>query len=294
MVCNLDVFPAIAEYWIFLANGASRTIMNPSVSLVISTYNRPNALKVCLESVLSQRTMPDEVIIADDGSNEETRNLIDSFRPRFSVPLIHVWQPDEGYQLAAIRNKAFVKAAGEYIIQIDGDLILHPCFVTDHLSFRRRNCFVSGSRVMLNPGYTQRILDEGLPHSPGWLAKDISKRYNAIRCLPLGKLNYQLQRGQTNVKYVLGCNMAFWKEDLLKVNGYNEDFKGWGREDNDISVRLTNVGVDLRFVKFAALVYHLYHPERPRPDFDINDGIYGESLKNKLTYIPRGMIQSSE
>src|SRR5690606_28882504 len=110
----------------------------------------------------------------------------------------------------------------------------------------------------------------------------------------LAKLNYQLQRSQSNVKYVLGCNMAFWKDDLLKVNGYNEDFKGWGREDNDISVRLINAGVQLRFVKFAALVYHLYHPERARPDFDVNDSIYGESLKNKLTYISRGMIQLSE
>ena len=91
--------------------------------------------------------------------------------------------------------------------------------------------------------------------------------------------------------YVLGCNMAFWKEDLLKVNGYNEEFTGWGKEDNDISIRLMNAGVKLRFLKFGGIVYHLHHNERPLSRVAINEELYNESRSKKITYVPKGMSQ---
>ena len=120
----------------------------PSCSLVVSTYNRPDALELCIESILRQTQLPNEIVVADDGSGESTRQLVKALEAKSPVPIVHVWQPDDGYQLARIRNRAFAAATGEYIIQLDGDLILEKHFVLDHLSMARPGTFISGSRTM--------------------------------------------------------------------------------------------------------------------------------------------------
>ncbi|MEO5947892.1 MAG: glycosyltransferase, partial [Chitinophagaceae bacterium] len=120
-------------------------------SICVSTYNRPDALLLCIESLLKQSYLPNEIIIGDDGSGSETAELIALFQHKTNIPILHVWQPDEGYRLAACRNKSFAAAKGEYIIQIDGDVILHKHFVADHLRMAKSGTFVSGSRVLLTP-----------------------------------------------------------------------------------------------------------------------------------------------
>jgi glycosyltransferase involved in cell wall biosynthesis len=262
----------------------------PTSALVIATYNWPAALTICLESVRRQTVMPDEVIIADDGSGAETKNVVELYRKILAVPLRHVWQKDNGYQLARIRNKAFAAAQSAYIIQIDGDLILDPHFVEDHLSASRPDRFCSGSRTLLHEEATQRIL-ESVDLYPALYKKDMSKRYNAIRNRGLSFAVRLFQRNKKNVHFVLGCNMAFWKKDLLKVNGYNEAFSGWGKEDNDIAARLINAGVELRFIKFGAVVYHLHHRLTERPMLQINEQLFQRSLSEKITYVPQGMDQ---
>jgi predicted glycosyltransferase involved in capsule biosynthesis len=119
----------------------------------------------------------------------------------------------------------------------------------------------------------------------------MSKRYNAIRNRGLSFAVRLFQRNKKNVHFVLGCNMAFWKKDLLKVNGYNEAFSGWGKEDNDIAARLINAGVELRFIKFGAVVYHLHHRLTERPMLQINEQLFQRSLSEKITYVPQGMDQ---
>ena len=115
-------------------------------SLIISTYNRPDALALCLESVKRQTLLPDEVIVGDDGSRDETKQLIERFQKDFPVPLIHVWQEDDGFRLAMCRNKCIAKAKHEYIIQVDGDVILHTRFVGDHVASAQRGCYIKGGR----------------------------------------------------------------------------------------------------------------------------------------------------
>lgn len=263
-------------------------------SLIIATYNWPSALRLCLNSVLEQVILPDEVIIADDGSGPETGSLVEQYRARFSIPLKHIWQPDNGFRLALIRNKAFAAATSDYIVQIDGDLLLHPYFIHDHLRFARPGTFVSGTRALLEEGFSRQLM--GAPAAPAPAAIKIShphvkKKYNALRWPLLSAINYLLQRKKTNVYYVLGCNMAFWKKDLWKVNGYNEAFTGWGKEDNDLAVRLMNAGVQLRFVKFGAIVYHLHHKESTRETFAVNEALFRQSIENKVTYVETGMDQ---
>src|ERR1700761_3212742 len=131
--------------------------MKIKTSLNISTYNWPRALNLCLLSVKALKVLPDEVVIADDGSTDDTRQLIAEFQKDFPVPLKHVWQPDEGFQLARVRNKGIAASSYEYIIQVDGDLVLHPMFVADHIAFSKKGTFTGGSRVLLNKSYSEEL-----------------------------------------------------------------------------------------------------------------------------------------
>ena len=262
----------------------------PSCSLVVSTYNRPDALELCLESILNQTKLPFEIVVADDGSGEPTRQLVQSMQARSPVPIVHIWQPDDGYQLARIRNRAFAAAKAEYIIQVDGDLILEKHFVQDHLSMGRPNTFISGSRTMMDAELTGRLLKKevSMNEIPGH-RQHLGKRHNAVRSGLLRNLSWMFQRSRRNYKYVLGCNMAFWKKDLLTVNGYNESFKGWGKEDNELAVRLLNAGLELRFIKFGAVVYHLHHKVADLSAVPANEEKLLQAIAQRVTFVPAGM-----
>ena len=250
--------------------------MFEKTSLIISTYNRPDALSLCLKSVSRQSVLPDEVLVADDGSGPETKTLIENFQKDFPVPLIHTWHPDEGFRLAAIRNRAIAAARYRYIIQVDGDLILHPEFIRDHIQFQKEGSFVAGSRVMLDEATTKQLLlhqstdisryRKGFSMNDlrsGLLRKFLAKRYKTS-----GKHKY----------YVKGCNMAFYKSDLEKVNGYNETFKGWGSEDREIASRLIHAGVEKRSIKMGAVCYHLFHPLPSRDKAKTNEALMFEAV----------------
>lgn len=259
-----------------------------SVSLIASTYNWPAALNLCLLSIKQQTVLPDEVIIADDGSKDDTRELIEKYQADFPVPLIHVWQPDDGFQLARIRNKGLAKARFDYIIQIDGDLILHKNFVEDHIRFSQPGSFVSGSRVMMDPVLSQKLLETG-SIEVSVFDKGIKNTTNGLRIPLLTKLMQKYK--QDNIYYLRGCNMAFWKADLLAVNGYNEGFAGWGREDNEVAARLVNRGLKKRIIKFGGIVFHIYHLEKSRAGLEINDALLQRTIKEKLDYSPLGVAQ---
>jgi glycosyltransferase involved in cell wall biosynthesis len=260
----------------------------PAVSLCISTYNWPEALELCLESVLLQTHLPDEIIIGDDGSTEETKILINQIRLKFSIPVKHIWQPDDGFKLAQIRNKSFAATTGEYIIQIDGDLVLNKFFIEDHLRFAKPGTFMSGARSLLCSEDTKVLFGRKNIKQISQEYK-LEKNYNAKRVLPAAFLLHRLQKGSRQIKYVLGANMSFWKEDIVKVNGYNEDFRGWGKEDNDLSIRLSNAGVKLHFLKFAGIVYHLYHKEASKERMQENELLLMEAMRQKQTFVANGL-----
>jgi glycosyltransferase involved in cell wall biosynthesis len=260
-----------------------------SSSLIISTYNWPEALRLCLLSVLEQSVLPDEVIIADDGSTGQTADVIEAMRPTFPVRLVHVWQEDNGFQLSKIRNKAIAMSSCDYIIQIDGDLILHKHFIKDHLALSKRGTFVAGSRVLMNKELSQKMfyLDRGriTPFQSG-----LGNFTNRFSIAWLSR--YMADRYKTHDIFALrGCNMAFWRDDLLRVNGYNEVFHGWGREDNEIAVRLLNSGVRKRAAKFAGVVFHIYHPEVDRARCPKNEAYLTEAMLNKTVYCCQGIHQ---
>lgn len=261
-------------------------------SLIISTYNWPEALNLCLLSVFKQTKLPDEIIIADDGSKNETADLIKKLQFVSKIPIKHIWHPDEGFQLSAIRNKGISAAANEYIIQIDGDLILHSYFIKDHLRLAARGKFVSGSRLLLPEDFSMNLLErKTLPSDRSMLLMG-NNRLNGIRIPLLSKLLSSIYK-KKKPYYVKGCNMAFWRKDLVAVNGYNEEISGWGKEDSEIAIRLINYGVKRLFLKFGGICYHLYHPEASRSHESKNDFILLETLTMRKARCEKGLDSHS-
>lgn len=261
--------------------------VTPLVSLLVSTYNWPRALAVVLESVRRQRTLPHEVIVADDGSGPDTRQLIEQLAARFPVPLRHVWHEDEGFRLSAIRNKGIAAAQGDYIVQIDGDIMLHPAFVAAHVAFARRGSWVQGSRALLSAECTERLLN-GTQHDIGTLSAGVGQRQNALYVPWLAPL---FRGPRDGMKRVRGAHMAFWRDDLVRVNGYDEAIEGWGREDSELATRLLNAGVRRRNVKFAAVAYHLWHKQANFDAIDRNHQRLERTLHERLTWTERGVDQ---
>jgi len=268
--------------------GALKKIMN-KVALIISTYNRPKALQLTFESVIRQSYMPDEIIIADDGSNAETSELTELYRNKILMPMVHCWHPDKGFQLAVIRNKAIALSSTEYIISIDGDLILHRHFIRDHLRTKEFGCFVQGSRVLSSEELTRQIESESVFRELNWFSKGITNRLNCI-CSPLisGWFSHK-QILFDHMNGVRGCNMAFWRKDFVAVNGFNEDITGWGREDSELVARFRNHNIQRKNLKFGGIVNHLFHPERSRDSLSQNDAILEKTVSQKLRICTNGI-----
>ncbi|ATA89325.1 glycosyltransferase family 2 protein [Capnocytophaga stomatis] len=262
------------------------------VSLIITTYNWEEALELVLKSVLRQNILPDEVIVADDGSGNKTKSLINEYKKLFPVPLHHIWHEDNGFRLSAIRNKAIEKAQYEYIIQIDGDVILHPKFIEDHKKYACKNCFVTGSRVMLGAKTTEKIIEnKSLLFS--FINRENSNKFNGIYFPLFNNLfshpkNKPIERLIVRVR---GCNMAFWREDLIAVNGYDENFVGWGREDSEIVTRLIKKGVYRKKIKFAAIQYHLYHKTSSKDNLKTNEEILQKALLSNSFRVKNGILK---
>lgn len=257
-------------------------------SLLISTYNSPDYLRLCLKSILQQKRLPDEIVIADDGSGDATRKVIENFSNESSVAVKHIWHPDKGFRLSTIRNKAILATEHDYIIQIDGDIILHPLFVDDHIRFSKPGHFGGGARSYITPDYSNYILKNGtFEHTA--LRGNITKRHNGIR-IPIATQLLKSLRHQ-NSHRILGCNMAYWRADAMDINGYNEDIVGWGREDSEFAVRLLNAGKRRLDLRFSAIEYHINHPTSDRQNFMTNDAILTNAITEKIRYIPNGIIK---
>lgn len=263
------------------------------VSLIITTYNWTEALSVVLKSVETQRVLPYEVIIADDGSKEDTRKCIENLQNKFPIPLIHSWQEDLGFRAAKSRNKAVAKASGDYIVFIDGDIVLHHNFIKDHIRVARKNYFIQGGRAKLTQKRSAVVL---LKKSlPSFFSSGIKNRKNTISNVFLSAIFSRTWNDDASTR---SCNFAVWKNDLLAVNGFNEEFEGWGREDSELVIRLFNLGIRRYYLKFSGIGYHLHHEENTRESLKSNDQILQATINEKLIRCLNGLdqyvIESSE
>lgn len=262
-----------------------------TAALIISTYNWPEALDLVLTSVLRQSKMPDEILIADDGSTESTKLVIEKYKKIFKIPVIHIWHEDKGFRLAKIRNKAIAKAKSEYIIQIDGDIILNRHFIQDHKKFAIPGTFVRASRVYINESFSNKLLKK-TAFKISAFNKNISNFFSALRIpslWPLFEKKYKIKGAE--LYEIHGCNMAFWRSDAIKVNGYNETFNGWGPEDKEFIARLLNIGVQKRFLKLGAITFHIYHRENAKTYLEKNESAFKETVALKKVYCESGINQ---
>ncbi|MCL7420691.1 MAG: glycosyltransferase family 2 protein [Methylobacter sp.] len=244
------------------------------ISVIITTYNWPEALAASLQSLLSQEDRNFEILVADDGSTDATAKLITNRYASSSIPIQHIRHDDQGFRAGTIRNKAVARSQGDYLIFIDGDCIVFPDFIKNHRHLATKDHFVPGNRILLTESFTREVLNENISlynqsityFISQWFTNKINRITPLIR-LPLGPLRLtQPSRWQK----AMTCNLAIWKNDFVGVNGFDELFEGWGYEDSDLVIRLIHNGVRRKEGRFAIPVLHLWHRQNDQSRHDQN------------------------
>jgi len=263
------------------------------ISVVVTTYNRPDALRAVLDGLGAQADRDFEVIVADDGSHDDTRALVEQASAGYPVPLAHVWQEDKGFRAGAARNRAAERARGEYLVFLDGDCIPRPDFIARHRALAERGWMVAGNRILLSEAFTARALRERLPlHA--WSAqqwREARRRCDINRTLPLAHLPLGPLRkiAASRWQRVRTCNLGVWTEDFRRVRGFDETFEGWGFEDSDLAVRLLNAGVRRKEGAFATGVLHLWHRENDRLHEGRNWELLQQRIRSRETMPSKGL-----
>jgi glycosyltransferase involved in cell wall biosynthesis len=257
------------------------------LSVIMTTYNRPGVLQRVLEGLAQQTRLPDEVIIADDGSGTETADVIECFKKTSPFILEHVWHADQGFRAATIRNKAIRKSTGAYLVSLDGDCIPDRWFIADHLKLARQGAFFQGKRILvgkaLSQTFTFRDIDTFYKKMKLLFAPGIGNRHH------LARIPFFPVATSKNLSGIRSCNMGFHRDDIFAVNGFNEDFNGWGREDSELAVRLYNYGLKRVTHAFAAVCYHLWHAENDRSGLARNDALLKWGIEKGATVCANGL-----
>jgi glycosyltransferase involved in cell wall biosynthesis len=263
------------------------------IAVVVTTYNRPDALDAVLGAYAHQSDTAFELIVADDGSTAETTKLVRRFAARAPFEVSHVWQEDQGFRAAAIRNRAVAAARAEYIIFTDGDCVPSRTFVHQHRRLAEPGWFLAGNRVLLSERFTRAALDEHLPlHDWTWAdwvrarGRGEANRVMSLVRLPDGAFRKRSARTWEGVKT---CNLSAWRSDLIRVNGLDESYSGWGLEDSDLVIRLLHAGVLHKSARFAAPVFHLWHKEHDRIRLPENQKRLAELLHSSRTRAALGL-----
>ena len=263
------------------------------ISVIVTTFNREDALDAVLRSLARQIDRDFEVIVADDGSGAGTARLVDSWKPKFGLRLEHVWHADRGFRAAEIRNRAIMAARGSYCIFLDGDCIVRPDFVGMHRRLAEPGGFVTGNRVLLSPDLTKAVLREKQAPETWSAARWLAERWrggvnrlSALLHLPLGFLRRIRQHAWQGAR---SCNLAIWRSDLDRVDGFDADYSGWGKEDSDIIVRLLHAGVRRKDGTFATGVIHLWHAGADRSQLVENEIKLGKVIAGDRVRAQRGM-----
>jgi glycosyltransferase involved in cell wall biosynthesis len=269
--------------------------MNPSplVSVVITTYNRSDALLAVLQGLCQQTDTDFEVIVADDGSREEHQRVIQSSTQARTLKAVHVWHQDVGFTASRVRNLGVAASHGDYLVFLDGDCVPEVDFIARHKRLAQPGHFVNGSRVLLSPTFTQQVLD-GRERICGrsaayWMLQRLrghASKLSGLLRLPDG--NFRTRRA-FSWKGIRSCNMGIWRSDYVQVNGFDESFVGWGHEDADIVLRLHNSGVARKNGFCATEVFHLWHKEAARNQESQNARTVRERATTTVTQPTRGL-----
>jgi glycosyltransferase involved in cell wall biosynthesis len=235
--------------------------------LILTTYNSPRALLLCLTSIRAQRVGCDGICVADDGSGPETAAVIERFREENpGLALRHVWHEDAGFRKCAILNRAIASSPAAFLVFLDGDVMIHPDFIARHLQLARRGRFSTGSLIRLDAAATASVTPQmvatGVVFDRGWLRANraLDKLSTWLKTAPLPKAVLNLLEVTSPVRRVLcGANWSAYRDDILAVNGFDETIT-YGGLDKELGERMTNAGTPGRHLRFTAPLVHLDHP----------------------------------
>lgn len=263
------------------------------ISVIVSTYDRPDALDACLRALARQTDEDFEIVVADDGSGPATAQVVKSRASRLPVPVRHVWHEHKGFRGAEIRNRGIQASVGRYCIFLDGDCLARPDFVATHRNLAEPGWFVAGNRILLSEALTRTVLAEGLP-AESWdfsklvrerLCGGVNRLLPAMR-LPLGALRRRRHNDWEGAKT---CNLAVARSDLERTDGFDMRYAGWGLEDSDLVVRLLHAGVRRKDGRFATGVLHLWHPRADRSRLPENELRLDEVLAGNRVLAMQGL-----
>jgi glycosyltransferase involved in cell wall biosynthesis len=267
-----------------------------SLAVIITTYNRPDALSAVLKGYLAQKDRNFEMIVADDGSTSETAQVVADIQACADFKITHVWQEDQGFRAGTIRNRALAGASADYIVFSDGDCIPLPHFIAQHRRLAEAGWFLAGNRILMSEPFTRQVLGQGLSvhawTARRWMMAAMTGRINRFIPLcyfpfagPLRKIPAKRWEG------VMTCNLSAWRSDLLQINGFDESYSGWGLEDSDLVIRLIRSGVSHKSARFAAPVLHLWHRDHDRSGLVENRQRLQDVLNSERVSAGHGITQ---
>jgi glycosyltransferase involved in cell wall biosynthesis len=256
-------------------------------ALVITTFERPDALEAVLASVARQSRPPAEIIVADDGSGPGTHQVIAAFAAGSPVPVRTVSQPHAGFRLTRLRNLAIAATTADYLVFVDGDMVLHADFVADHVCCARRGCFTQGIRARADEARTRALIAAPVMDVRAW-SRGLGglRRAYLLRSPVLARLTRRVANAFIAIK---GCNQAFWREDLVRVNGFNEAIEGWGPEDKELVTRIENSGIRRQTLLFGGIAIHLHHPPASRAALPANLAVLEATRRERKIRCERGL-----
>lgn len=265
------------------------------ISVIMSTYNAESWLEKVLIGFSCQTFTDFEVVVADDGSREPTKQLIERLRTELNIPIVHVWQADNGFQKSQILNKAIVAASGEYLVFTDGDCIPRKDFLEVHNHYKEEGYFLSGGYFKLPMDISLAITKENILNQDcfnvKWLkSKGKIPNFKNMKLKTTGMVSKLLNSiTPTNASWN-GHNASGWKKDLVAINGFNQEMQ-YGGQDRELGERLFNSGLKSKQIRYSAIVVHLDHKrgyvneETWKKNFDIREN----TRKNKVVKTPIGI-----
>lgn len=241
----------------------------PQASLFLSTYEMPRHLAMVFEALARQSTRDFEILVCDDGSGEETRRLVAEFAARAPVRVEHLRQEHRGFRKSRILNEAGRAARGRVFVFLDGDCVPHREFIADHLREQETGFYLAGRRVELGPELSGWLTPEAVrrgffdwprPRLVWSMLRGDSEYLQ--RSVRIGSRRLRSWLGMDRVADLKGCNFSIPREAFEALDGFDEEYEGYGREDTDVEIRLQNLGLKIKSLKGVAIQFHVWHPRR--------------------------------